>query len=71
MSKEAPEVKAFPGVRRVPQSTNWQYWKRNPDTLKHHPAIADEQWAFRGSLGAADLRDANARAAGRHYAPIA
>ncbi|WP_052162834.1 DUF6538 domain-containing protein [Aquabacterium sp. NJ1] len=65
MSKEAPEVKPFPGVRRVPQSTNWQYWKRNPDTLRHHPAIADEQWAFRGSLGTADLREANARAAAK------
>lgn len=65
MSKEAPEVKPFPGVRRVPQSTNWQYWKRNPDTLRHHPAIANEQWAFRGSLGTGDLREANARAAAK------
>lgn len=63
MSKEAPEVKPFPGVRRVPQSTNWQYWKRNPDTLMNHPAIAGKQWAFRGSLGTSNLREANALAA--------
>lgn len=63
MSKEAPEVKPFPGVRRVPQSTNWHYWKRNPDTLMSHPALAGKQWAFRGSLGTSNLREANALAA--------
>jgi|GEM_PF-3191841 len=62
MTKDNPEVKALPGVRRVPQSTNWHYWKRNPDTLMNHPAIGGKQWAFRGSLGTSDLREANALA---------
>jgi integrase len=65
MSKDAPEVKRFPGVKMVPQSTKWQYWKRNPDTLLNHPAIAGEQWACRVSLGTSDLREANARAAAK------
>lgn len=65
MTKDNPEVKALPGVRRVPQSTNWHYWKRNPDTLMSHPAIGGKQWAFRGSLGTSDLREANALAAAK------
>jgi integrase len=63
MSKDAPEVKPLPGVMRVPQSSKWQYWKRNPDTLLDHPAINGKQWAFRGSLGTSDLREANRLAA--------
>lgn len=55
----------LPGVQRRPGSTNWQYWKKNPETLMDHPAIGGKQWAFRGSLGTSDLREANARAAAK------
>jgi len=63
MTNEAPEVKRFPGVKNVPGSTIWHYWKRNPDTLLNHPAIGGKQWAYRASLGTSDLREANAKAA--------
>ncbi len=65
MSKEAPEVKRLQGVRSVPNSKNWHYFKKNPEDLQGLPAIAGAQWAHRGSLGTADLREANARAAAK------
>lgn len=65
MSKEAPEVKRLPGVRSVPNSQNWHYFKKTPKDLLGHPAIAGAQWAYRGSLGTPNLREANARAAAK------
>lgn len=59
MTKKAPEVKANPGVRRVPNSTQWHYWKKVPCDLAEHPEYKGKQWAFRGYLGTADLREAN------------
>jgi integrase len=63
MTKKAPEVKASPGVRRVPNSTQWHYWKKVPADLSEHPDYIGKQWAFRGTLGTSDLREANKRAA--------
>ena len=65
MTSKAPEVKKFPGVRKVPGSVNWHYWKKHPEDLVGHPTIGGKQWAFRGSLGTPELREANARAAAK------
>lgn len=65
MTSKAPEVKKFPGVRQVPGSVNWHYWKKHPEDLLGHPQVGGKQWAFRGSLGTANLREANARAAAK------
>jgi integrase len=65
MSAKDPVMTPLPGVQRRSGSTNWQYWKKNPETLLDHPAINGKQWAFRGSLGTSDLREANAKAAAK------
>lgn len=63
MSKKAPDVKPLPGVKRVPNSTQWHYFKKVPTDLSEHPNYQGKQWAHRASLRTADLREANTRAA--------
>jgi integrase len=63
MTKKAPEVKRSPGVTSVPGSVNWHYVKKVPKELAEHSEYKGTQWAFRGSLGTSDLREANRRAA--------
>jgi integrase len=65
MTKKAPEVKRSPGVTSVPGSVNWHYVKKVPKELAEHPQYKGTQWAFRGSLGTSDLREANRRAAAK------
>ncbi|MBC7699347.1 site-specific integrase [Aquabacterium sp.] len=65
MTKEDPELKPATGVRRVPNSTQWHYFKKTPKELAEHPAHKGQQWAFRASLLTADLREANLRAAAK------
>lgn len=45
MTKEALEMKRFPGVRTVPGSTNWPYVKKVPADLSEHPEYKGKQWA--------------------------
>lgn len=65
MTKENPELKPATGVRRVPNSTQWHYFKKTPKELAEHPAHKGKQWAFRGSLFTSDLREANRNAAAK------
>jgi hypothetical protein len=63
MTKDDPNMKPLPCVRRRGTSPIWHYWKPNPDDLLSHPAIGGQQWACRISLQTVDLKEANAKAA--------
>lgn len=62
MTKDDPNMKPLPCVRRRGTSPIWHYWKPNPDDLLSHPAIGGKQWACRISL---QTVEANARAAAK------
>lgn len=63
MTKEAPELKRYPGVTKDPRSANWLFVKKVPQDLKDHPDYRGKDWACRRTLGTPDLREANAQAA--------
>lgn len=49
------------GVHRRPRSTSWQWRIKVPLDLRY---LYPSEWAYRASLGTADLREANRKAAG-------
>jgi len=63
MTKEAPELKRYPGVTKDPRSANWLFVKKAPKDLKDQPEYRGKTFACRQSLGTPDLREANALAA--------
>lgn len=63
MTKEAPELKRYPGVTKDRRTANWLFIKKVPQDLKDHPEYRGKVFACRQSLGTPDLREANARAA--------
>lgn len=65
MTIEDPDMKPLTGVCRQPDTSNWSYQKKVPKELLSHPAVGGKVWGFRGSLEAASLRDANAKAAAK------
>ncbi len=63
MTSDEPDMKPLSGVHRPNNTSMWHFQKKVPSDLLNHPAIQGTQWAFRGSLGTASLREANAFAA--------
>lgn len=63
MTKEAPELKRYPGVTKDRRTANWLFIKKVPQDLKDHPDYRGKDWACRRTLGTPDLREANAQAA--------
>lgn len=63
MTSDEPDMKPLTGVHRPNNTSMWHFQKKVPSDLLTHPAIQGAQWAFRGSLGTASLREANALAA--------
>lgn len=63
MTSDDPDMKPLLGVHRPKNTSMWHFQKKVPVDLLSHPAIKGEKWAYRGSLGTASLREANAKAA--------
>jgi integrase len=63
VTKASPELKPMQGVHRSNGSVNWHYQKKFPKDLQGHPEAPHNGWAYRGTLGTSDLREANGKAA--------
>ncbi len=67
MTKDDPNMKPLPCVRRRGTSPIWHYWKPNPDDLLSHPAIGGQQWACRISLQTVNLKEATLSPEGKPW----